>query len=56
MMVGGKRQWIQFQSTDGDSHRSPEIGEAFEQAHPEDFTLGEIGQVKKLFNRHEAIN
>ena len=44
VMVDGERQWIEFQSTDGDSDRFPKIGEAFEQAHPEAVTFGEIGQ------------
>ena len=46
MMVDGERQWIEFQSTDGDSDRFPDIGEAFEQAHPEAVILGDIGQAK----------
>ncbi|MFC4411754.1 aminoglycoside N(3)-acetyltransferase [Chungangia koreensis] len=44
MMINGKREWKTYEMADVDSDRFPEIGEAFETAHPEAFHTGKIGQ------------
>lgn len=44
MSVDGERQWIEYQSVDGDSDRFPELGEAFEKAHPAASYAGKLGQ------------
>ena len=44
MLVDGERQWIEYQSLDGDSDRFPELGEAFEKTHTQAFHVGKLGQ------------
>jgi aminoglycoside 3-N-acetyltransferase len=44
MLVDGERLWIEYQSTDVDSDRFPELGEAFEKINPNDFCVGKLGR------------
>jgi aminoglycoside 3-N-acetyltransferase len=44
MLVDGERQWIEYQSVDGDSDRFPELGEAFEKTLPNEVFVAKFGQ------------
>ena len=55
MLVNGQRQWVEFVDLVYDADDFPQIGTAFESAHPEAITIGKLGAGTVRLMRQRAL-